>query len=64
MTYREDIQRIESQSLRLILNNQASKIDELRIEAVTLHSRIEVLLGKIEVLEQKIEEDIINNKIN
>jgi len=64
MTYREDIQRIESQSLRLILNNQASKIDELRIEAVTLHSRIEVLLGKIEVLEQKVEQDIINNKLN
>ena len=64
MTYREDIQRIESQSLRLILNNQASKIDELRIEAVTLHSRIEVLLAKVEVLEQKIEEDIINNKVN
>ncbi len=64
MTYREDIQRIESQSLRLILNNQASKIDELRIEAITLHSRIEVLLAKVEVLEQKIEEDIINNKVN
>jgi hypothetical protein len=64
MTYREDIQRIESQSLRLILNNQASKIDELRIEAVTLHSRIEVLLAKVEVLEQKIEQDIINNKVN
>ena len=64
MTYREDIQRIESQSLRLILNNQASKIDELRIEAITLHSRIEVLLAKVEVLEQKIEQDIINNKVN
>ena len=64
MTYREDIQRIESQHLRSVLNNQANKIDELRIESVTLHSRIEVLLGKIEVLEQKIEEDIINNKIN
>ena len=64
MTYREDIQRIESQHLRSVLNNQASKIDELRVEAVTLHSRIEFLLAKIEVLEQKIEEDIINNKIN
>ena len=64
MTYREDIQRIESQHLRLVLNNQSNKIDELRIEAVTLHSRIEVLKAKVEVLEQKIEEDIINNKVN
>lgn len=64
MTYKEDIQRIESQHLRSVLNNQATKIDELRIEAITLHSRIEVLVNKIEVLEQKIEEDIINNKIN
>jgi hypothetical protein len=64
MTYREDIQRIESQHLRSVLNNQGNKIDELRIEAVTLHSRIEVLLAKVEVLEQKIEQDIINNKVN
>ena len=55
MTYTEDIQRIESQHLRLILNKQADTIDELRIE---------VLLAKIEVLEQKVEQDIINNKLN
>lgn len=64
MTYTEDIQRIESQHLRSILNKQANTIDELRIEVVTLHSRIEVLLAKIEVLEQKVEQDIINNKLN
>jgi len=64
MTYTEDIQRIESQHLRSILNKQVDIIDELRIEVITLHSRIEVLLAKIEVLEQKIEEDIINNKLN
>jgi hypothetical protein len=64
MTYSEDIQRIESQHLRSILNKQADTIDELRIEVVTLHSRIEVLLAKIEVLEENIRQDIINNKIN
>ena len=64
MTYTEDIQRIESQHLRSILNKQVDTIDELRIEVVTLHSRIEVLLAKIEVLEQKVGEDIINNKLN
>jgi len=64
MTYTEDIQRIESQHLRSILNKQVDIIDELRIEVITLHSRIEVLLAKIEVLEQKIEQDIINNKLN
>ena len=64
MTYSEDIQRIESQHLRSFLNKQADTIDELRIEVVTLHSRIEVLLAKIEVLEENIRQDIINNKIN
>jgi len=64
MTYSEDIQRIESQHLRSILNKQADTIDELRIEVITLHSRIEVLLAKIEVLEENIRQDIINNKIN